>query len=182
MRNVKWRLMGGIGLESALVDFQHTGMKAEGPVIGDRGGTSYALSYNLATNPEGSLISASVVVQGGKRLQLKSNGEGEWKDERGLVLEHLRGCIDIDIAATPLTNTLPIRRLALAEGSRQVIKVVYIAVPDLSVRAVDQAYMRLRARGLYRYEGLTSRFEAELAVDDDGIVLDYPGLFDCVGS
>ncbi len=31
--------------------------------------------------------------------------------------------------------------------------------------------------GLYKYEGLESDFIAELPVDSDGLVIDYPGLF-----
>jgi len=38
----------------------------------------------------------------------------------------------------------------------------------------EQRYTCLE-RGLYRFEA--GRFEAELPVDADGLVLDYPGLF-----
>jgi hypothetical protein len=49
--------------------------------------------------------------------------------------------------------------------------------PDLRVRPQAQAYTRLAER-LYLFENLDgSGFQAELAVDEDGIVLDYPGLF-----
>ncbi len=39
--------------------------------------------------------------------------------------------------------------------------------------------------GRYRYESLehgVSRFTAELSADQDGLVLDYPGLFRRVGA
>ena len=53
----------------------------------------------------------------------------------------------------------------------------WIAAPVLTVQAVPQAYTRLEAR-LYRFESLdSSGFEAALPVDEDDLVLDYPGVF-----
>ena len=47
----------------------------------------------------------------------------------------------------------------------------------LTVRAQAQAYTRLDDR-LYRFESLNgSGFTADLTVDEDGIVIDYPRLF-----
>ena len=48
-------------------------------------------------------------------LHLESDGEGHWQ-ENGKDRPDLHGCIDIDIQATPFTNTLPIRRLGLKTG------------------------------------------------------------------
>ena len=72
--------------------------------------------------------------------ELHGDGEGHWRDGRGLELSAIEGCIDIDIAATPYTNTLPIRRLQLAEGERQPISVAYISTPDFQVTRAEQAY------------------------------------------
>ena len=53
----------------------------------------------------------------------------------------------------------------------------WIFAPDLSVRAQPQAYTRLADR-LYLFENLDgSGFKAELPVDEDGVVLNYPDLF-----
>jgi hypothetical protein len=49
--------------------------------------------------------------------------------------------------------------------------------PDLRVQPQPQAYTRLGER-LYLFQNLDgSGFSAELPVDEDGIVLDYPALF-----
>ncbi|HYS06949.1 MAG TPA: putative glycolipid-binding domain-containing protein [Candidatus Dormibacteraeota bacterium] len=98
-------------------------------------------------------------------------------DGAGTALTDLDGCIDLDIAATPFTNTLPIRRLGLRPGGAADVEVVYIAVPDLRVSRVRQRYCCLRAEkgcGVYLYENLQNGFRAELPVDADGLVLDYP--------
>lgn len=115
-------------------------------------------------------------------LHLEADGAGEWKDaETGQPLTDLRGCIDVDMMFTPLTNTLPIRRLALAPGASREITVVYISAPDLSVRPFRQRYTRLddasEGHQRYRYESLESGFTAVLPVDDDGLVIEYPGIW-----
>ena len=115
-----------------------------------------------------------------RRLALRSDGKGGWSDGDGNPLPELDGCIDIDLTATPFTNTLPIRRLGLGPGDTAEIKVVYIRVPELVTGAVMQRYTCLEqgATGArYRYEGLATGFRAEIDVDESGIVLDYPDIF-----
>lgn len=85
--------------------------------------------------------------------------------------------MDVDIQATPLTNTLPIRRLDPKDGESVDIRLAYIRIPDLTVAPADQRYTALRSGSLYRFESLESGFTADLPVDEDGFVLDYPGLF-----
>lgn len=114
---------------------------------------------------------------GDHTFHLFSDGAGNWRDDKGQPLDALQGCIDVDIMVTPLTNTLPIRRLQLAPGESREISVVYIAAPDLSIRPFRQRYTRLEDGQHYRYESLESGFTAVLLVDDDGFVIDYPGIW-----
>lgn len=110
-------------------------------------------------------------------LELLSAGKGQWKDPDGSVRPELAGCMDIDLSVTPFSNTLPLRRLGDALRQRQSIRVLYIKMPELQVRSVRQAYTFLDDRR-YRYEGVDTGFTAELPVDADGFVIDYPGLFE----
>src|SRR5829696_6757114 len=113
-------------------------------------------------------------------LELLAAGEGHWKRRGGEPMPDLDGCIDVDISATPFTNTLPIRRLGFEPGQSEELTVAYIRVPELLIGPERQRYGCLEARvddGLYRFEALPSGFTAELPVDADGLVLDYPGLF-----
>jgi uncharacterized protein len=92
----------------------------------------------------------------------------------------LDGCLDLDISRTPFTNTLPIRRVALAPGESTDLLVAYTSVPDLSIRPVRQRYTclsRTPSDGTYRYEGLESNFTADLLVDEKALVVDYPGIW-----
>jgi hypothetical protein len=115
-----------------------------------------------------------------RRLDLMSDGEGHWSDGAGEPLPGLVGCFDVDISATPFTNTLPIRRLALAAGASADVNVVYVSLPELTAVPAMQRYSRLEdspGGARYRFESRSHDFMAELPVDADGLVLDYPGLF-----
>jgi hypothetical protein len=82
--------------------------------------------------------------------------------------------MEIDIWPTPFTNSFPICREPLTVGERREFKMAWIRAPDLTVHPQPQAYTRLAER-LYVFENLDgSGFRAELPVDEDGIVMDYP--------
>jgi hypothetical protein len=111
---------------------------------------------------------------------LQTDGTGRWNDGFGRRLDELDGCLDIDIWPTPFTNSFPIRRRPLAVGERGEFRVVWVFGPDLTIKPQPQAYTRAGER-VYLFEGLDgSGFEAELTMDEDGVVLDYPGLFERV--
>jgi hypothetical protein len=113
-------------------------------------------------------------------IELLADGEGHWKRGGGESVPELDGCIDVDISATPFTNTLPIRRLGLEPGESEELAVTYVRVPELLVGAERQRYSCLEAQAngeLYRFEALPSGFTAELPIDAEGLVIDYPGLF-----
>lgn len=117
-------------------------------------------------------------------ITLKADGKGHWTNPMSAAIPLLDGCIDIDISATPFTNTLPIRRLSLAEGEVADIHVVYFKVPEMTFEAVEQRYTYLEQTNtgaIYRYDGLVSNFQADIPFDQDGLVLDYPPLFRRVG-
>ena len=141
----------------------------------------FRLDYQLTWDAQWRIREANlVVVNGGRtqRLGLRSNGVGQWQHSDGKTYAELEGCIDIDIWPTPFTNSFPIRRVPMAVGSRHEFKMAWISAPSLTVIAQPQAYTRLEDR-LYRFENLDgSRFQADLRVDADGIVIDYPELFE----
>jgi len=88
--------------------------------------------------------------------------------------EPLRGCVDVDLAWSPSTNTLPIRRLALAVGARREVTAAWVRFPELTLEPLAQEYERLAERR-YRYTSAGGTFTAVLDVDDDGVVLEYAG-------
>ncbi|GLU49744.1 putative glycolipid-binding domain-containing protein [Nocardiopsis ansamitocini] len=102
---------------------------------------------------------------------------GQWWADGARVLE-LEGCVDVDVAAAPLTNTLPIRRLGLVPGQYRDINVAWVDVPTLRVQRMRQRYTRLApSGGLDRYEYSDTDFGSyEFTVDHHGLVIDYERL------
>jgi hypothetical protein len=167
----------GVGLEHLLL----SATKADAVVLAfdeDRG--PFRLSYHLAWETSWQLREAGLTLetaQAARSLILRTDGQGRWRDGEGRVLDELEGCLDIDIWPTPFTNSFPIRRMPLALGERREFRMAWVDGPKLTVHAQGQAYTRLAER-LYRFESLDgSGFAVDLPVDEDGVVIDYPGLF-----
>jgi hypothetical protein len=158
------------------------GVVANGLVIGLEGGRPFRISYEIRCDRRWRVREVRAAAPDSERavLELLADGEGSWKRRGGEPVPELNECIDVDISATPFTNTLPIRRLGLKPGESEELAVTYVRVPELLVGLERQRYGCLEARtdgSLYRFEALPSGFTAELPVDYDGLVIDYPGLF-----
>ena len=114
-----------------------------------------------------------------KTLSLIVESRGVWRSS-GSELRELHGCEDVDLALTPATNTLPIRRLNLPVGGSESVIAAWVKVPDLEIAPLRQRYTRL-TKNSYRYESDTG-FTAEIVVDDLGLVTSYPGGWERIGS
>ena len=112
-----------------------------------------------------------------RKIEIAGDGKGNWFDASGKPLPKLNGAIDIDLSASPFTNTLPIRRLKLRAGQSAEIVTVYILVPALTLMTDPQRYTCLEPLKRYRYESIDSDFTREIEVDSRGLVVTYPGLF-----
>lgn len=177
-RVVRWRPCEGDGLEHLVLADGPDGVRAEAVVIGTGDDGPFAIRYALLCDAGWRVRMLEVVSVGdGRRLAVRADGAGRWTDEAGAVLPALAGAIDVDIAATPFTNTLPIRRLGLAAGQAAEIVTAYVSVPALTVVPDPQRYTCLVPGRRYRYESLDSDFVREIETDGDGLVTDYPGLF-----
>ncbi|WP_244817212.1 putative glycolipid-binding domain-containing protein [Caballeronia sp. Lep1P3] len=182
MKRVRWSQRDGAGLEYVALDARPDAVVIESTIVGESEADAFGAMYRIECDARWQVTRLAVKLAGGAAIDLTrkdgDNGAAHaWTDASGAPQEGLRGCIDVDISATPFTNTLPIRRLQLQPGERRVIRVVYVHVPAMNVRAVEQAYTCLDADGRYRFEGLDTGFSAEITVDQDGLVVDYPGLF-----
>jgi hypothetical protein len=182
--DILWVPWAGPGLEHLRL-VQHDGLiLADGLLIGvaEEGGQPFRAHYTIQCDAGWRVrdLRIDMLDAANRRLDLMSDGAGHWADDTGQLLPGLAGCFDVDISATPFTNTLPIRRLALPPGAAADVNVVYIALPELTVAPNMQRYTCLakEASGArYRFESRSHNFTAELPVDKDGLVEDYPGLF-----
>jgi uncharacterized protein len=107
-------------------------------------------------------------------LWLATDGTARWGEMNGAHRIELDGCYDVDLVCTPLTHSLPIRRLPLHVGDSAELPVVMVDVETLDVRAATHRYMRLDThRWAFEHDGSSVEFE----VDKHGIVIDVPGRF-----
>jgi hypothetical protein len=152
----------------------------------------YACRYELVTDPEwvSTRFEATVEGAGWLRTVRMERAAGRWRvttAEQGNLEalvpsapcpgseepSRLADALDVDLYDSPLTNTLPIRRLGLAENEDRDIDVAYVDVPSLTVTRAAQRYTRTSTG--YRYEA--GSFTADLTVDAAGLVTDYADLW-----
>jgi hypothetical protein len=91
----------------------------------------------------------------------------------------LSACVDIDLAFTPATNLLALRRLKLAPGQDAQAPAAWLDLDTARLTVLAQSYRRL-SRCAYRYEAPAFGYRDTLRVSTAGVVLHYPGLFEAV--
>src|SRR5271155_4009177 len=139
--DVGWTAIRWPGIEHVIVSAEATAWRAQGRVImaEDRlTSVDYDVRCDAAFRVTGLTISVTE-SSGRAELVLAADGDGHWQ-AGGTARPDLDGCIDLDIDCTPLTNTLPIRRLDWSAGQAHDLDVVYVSVPDLSVSRARQRY------------------------------------------
>ncbi len=185
-----WLPWMGSGLEHLSLLQQQEGIIADGLILGVQEQRPFRARYKIHCTPQWELraVHVSLLSDSLPSLHLLTDGAGNWTTEQGEMLPSLQGCLDVDISVTPFTNTLPIRRLALQPGAGATLNMVYIAVPQMLIEVTQQRYTCLEVTpsgGRYRFESLedgVSSFTADLPVDHDQLVLDYPELFRRAGT
>ncbi len=178
----RWRPLEGEGLEHLTLTSTATTdgavIRAVGVLIGSRGGAPYGVRYRIDCDERWQVRKLMVDTTDGRSLHLRSDHPGEWMTAAGAALPEFDGCIDIDLAGTPFTNTLPIRRLGLDRNAGTVkLKMLYVPFDTFKPVVDGQHYTCLDDFRLYRYEAEDRSFAADLPVDEDGLVIDYPTLF-----
>lgn len=115
--------------------------------------------------------------QGYKLLRLE-RAPGGWL-VNGARRGDLDGVEEPDLSVTPFCNSLPIRRTPEAKGASLTVETAFIDGAEMTIGRSRQRYDRLGPRRLrYVDLGLHCGFEAELLVDDAGMVIRYENLFD----
>lgn len=170
-----WRRLDEPGMDFCLLVGDAAAHTAMGTSVGFRDGREFAVHWGIQWDE--SFLPRKVRVDGPDGgVSLDQVEPGTWK-EGDATREDLAGCLDADLACTPFTNTLAIRRLALAHGASAELKVAYVAVPGMSAAPVRQRYTRL-GETQWRYEGIFRSFSGVLDCDADGLVRRYEATFE----
>ena len=180
VREVVWVSYKPQGVEHCTVKGGNSGWALEGTLVRRfRGGTAM-VTYKIETDPRWRTKSLSVeqILQGRRRaLEIEAKGHRWFKGGKELVA--LKGCTDVDLTASPVTNTLPIKRRRLKVGASTEVKAAWVTFPSLKVIPLHQRYQRLGPRS-YRYRS-AGGFTAVIEVDDFGLVRRYGNLWAAVG-
>jgi hypothetical protein len=152
----------------------------------------YRLDYLVETGPGWvtRLLEVSVVGSGWRRsARLEHTDAGRWTYRSGGTGDvdlpeptceegALEAALDCDLGLSPLTNTMPILRSGLHRGAGSAdLTMAWMSVPDLAVVASSQRYEHLRVTdggAVVRFS--SGSFTADLTIDADGFVVDYPEL------
>ncbi|MEY3558754.1 MAG: hypothetical protein RL374_1460, partial [Actinomycetota bacterium] len=88
----------------------------------------------------------------------------------------LDGCVDIDFAGTPFTNSIITHRLPLQIGHTADLQVITINVDTLGVVKTPQRYTRHDEHS-WEYTSLLTGDQHAATVDEFGLVLDEHNTF-----
>ena len=176
-----WRRADVDGLERLELVSQQEGVTAASTVI-CLGNGGFRLDHRWRLDPDWSARSVTVQrwnAQGYRTLRLERAGTGWLVD--GAARPDLSGAEEPDLSVTPFCNTFAILRTPATAGESLTLDTAYIDGASLTVARSRQRYDRL-GPGRLRYVdlGLFRGFEAELVVDDAGLVLRYEHLFERV--
>lgn len=180
MKTVVWKSLKGEGLEHCTLHEHEDVVNTSAAIIRIEDQSTFRLDYSLTLTRDYTFVYLNIQLLAKPNFSLMRDGYGNWTDTLNMPLPELAGCIDVDITATPFTNTLPIRRVDWQVGQSETFKMAWISVPEMTVTPNRQRYTCLEksAEGAkFHFESLDIHFEAVITVDADGLVLDYPGLF-----
>jgi len=192
-RAVAWVKDAPAGVEFAEIGIAVADMVATGVAIGSAP-LPYRLDYELETTAGFVTTRLHVTSRGegwGRELDLRRASDGAWTaaasaeghpdlPPAGGDTARLAGALDCDLGLSPVTNMMPILRHGLLHGGGPIeFTMAWVSVPALAVQADRQRYRHLRSAGdhhVIRYEAIDGSFAADISVDVDAVVIEYPGI------
>jgi hypothetical protein len=167
----RWRSWDHEHLETVTLRWENEGWTATGEV--GREAVTYVIRLSATWQVRQFLLFRDLDEPD---LWLGADGTGRWGEMNGAHRHDLAGCTDIDLAVTPFTTSIPIRRSGLAIGEHADVTAALIDVDSLGVVALRQRFERVGARR-FRRTLLETGEVTELDVDEYGLIHDQPGGF-----
>lgn len=173
-----WRRLEFPGHEFARIASNQSYRSIDGTAIFVYESEACKLDYSIRCGNDWRTESAKVSgVIGEKTIEIEISFDG--KDRwtlNGKEVSGVRGCTDIDLNFSPVTNSLPIRRLNLAVGEKSPVRAAWLSFPEFQLEPLDQVYERTGKRK-YHYESDGGSFTTDLEVNDFGLIVNYPDLW-----
>ena len=176
-----WRRTDVEGFERLELEIAADRISADSTVIclGEGG---FRLDHRWRLGPDWRARSVAVErwnTAGHDVLNLERRGAG-WL-VNGAARPDLDGAEEPDLSVTPFCNTFPILRTPQQPGQSLTLDTAFIDGPALTVTRSSQRYDRQGPRRLrYIDLGVAKGFEADLTVNDAGLVMHYQHLFERV--
>ncbi len=169
-------------MESVRLQVSGKRIKANGRIVAaaTEANPAFGAYYDLLTDETGATKRLGMTVTLAERERVFSfarDEENMWlvTDHQGEHRAAYNGALDVDVEFSPFFNALPIRRLGLHEQAGSVtLPVVYVNVPEMSIIADTVSYSSAGSRGEIKVH--TPIADTTVSVDDEGFIVDYPGL------
>ena len=176
-----WRRIDVHGLERLALSNTSDGITATSTIIClEAGGFRIDHTWRIDSNWRAQSVDIMRwSAEGHSVLRLERAGTA-WR-VNGTRRSDLEGADEPDLSVTPFCNTFPILKTPTGAGKSFSLDTAFIDAATMTVSRSRQRYDRLDLRRLrYVDLGISRGFEAELVVDDDGLVLQYESLFERV--
>ncbi|MBB5958921.1 hypothetical protein FHS29_005530 [Saccharothrix tamanrassetensis] len=180
---VTWQGYDAPRLEQVRFLLSERKLRASGRLVTAGPDQQYSGSFEVSVGETGAvtrLLLRTATVSEERQISVSRSSEGVWLVDAGSGAERadFDGAVDVDVQFAVLFNAIPIRRLNLQnEPGEHELPVVYVTLPDLTVRLVRQTYRTVSVdeeRSVVSFE--SGDFQQDITVDKAGLVLDYPGI------
>ncbi len=177
-RTIIWHRLDQPGHESARVFLAKSRWTLTGTAVFVHQRQPCRINYVLKCDSQWQTVSGKIAGWVGDeiiRVDISVDSDHHWRLNKRECAD-VTGCIDLDFNFSPLTNTLPIRRLNLAVGQEANVRAAWLKFPSFKFEPLEQIYCRIET-SRYRYENAEVRFVAELEADEAGLVTHYPNFW-----
>lgn len=174
----RWRRLDLPGTDAAQLQRGVEGWRLTGRAGFTDGDAPWDLEYEVDCGTDWVTTGARINGTTGDAavsLQIARSSAGEWS-LNGKDVPLVAGHRDIDLAFTPATNLISLRRLNLTIGEEEEVVAAWLTFPKLSLMPLRQWYRR-ESLTTYAYRVPDLSFSAKLTVRPDGFVSDYAGLW-----
>jgi hypothetical protein len=181
-----WQRVVSPSLESVRLLFSEGRLRASGRIIAAAnqatGVEAFSASFSASVEraeDAARLLLRTTTADEERQVSLSRTEDGVWLVDHGHGAHRnaFEGAVDLDVSGAVTFNALPVRRLGLhREAGECELPVVCVALPDLSVSLVRQTYRTVSVEpsgAVIHYSD--PDIEADIAVDVNGIVVDFPG-------
>lgn len=180
-REMAWHRLNERGEERCVFVCEDARCVVEGVGAAAMNGSGFVFEYRMEFLGDWTPVSFTLAAHVGaeepaRRLQRRDTGS--WLVDGAHAVE-FDGCTEVDFAFSPSTNTATVRHLALDVGDEATVHAIWVLEPYLELRRVEQTYKRVAAD---RYRLTVGDFTAEIEMDAEGLVIDYPEMFEAATS